>query len=541
MLDKIITGFYIPENCDRLALESFIEAANLGSEDRYNAIGDILWRGNVGNATREDAIKWYRKASMSGSAYSQYKLAIALLAFDKKNNMQEATNLLRSAHEGGEYCVRNILINCLNEIGIKCIDDKKLDQGLYYLVEAFDLGSRLYCKLIAANIELAACQESLVFSKYTKEEWRERFISCLKFSAERGDKYSAKKLGEIYYGGEIHNQTTERNRPRKKRYIPRMEISIILEVKDNYEESIKWFCKAGEYEIAELVMREYSDELICKKQYDEAFTITNRLVDQFRKPSYYNRLAKMYRDGLGVKEERKKSKELFSLATPKRMQILAFVMIIVATIISILYSFFSTTPLSISHMIPLYDYSHWDFSAMSGMLLWRAIKVLLLSIGAIICIWIIMFAVSLLVVIGIEKLNTFRSFSLFKDYYSLYNSCIVKVEKNISQGYIIILFVESLVIFSIPVIIFLFTGVYNLFTGLGIDICILTNLYLLFAIPYAVVLHLGRPFSTINSGCISPFKFDTLKLLFGEMILFTTISLGGTIGGKITSFLISLI
>ena len=529
-----------PEVDNGKALSFYIEAANLGSCERYNAIGDLLWKDNCRKNNKAEAIEWYRKAAITKSSYSQYKLAIALLAFNKDQYLRESINLLRNAYVGGFFKAKAILVDCLNEIGIKDIMNSKLKEGLYDLIEAMDLGSHIHCDLVAANIEIGFRKRILDFSKYTKEEWREKLIYSLTVSADNHKRASAQKLGELYYGKEIQINAG-RSRQKKMFAEDIYLITYTLGIKQNYEESIKWLKRAGQIRMVEKVTLEYSNILFQHKKYDKAYMMTKELVERYRKPSYYKLIAEMYRDGLGTKTDKSMAKEMYYKAAPNRMENIFKVFIPVAFILSAIFSFISITPSDTYHIIPWFDYFHWDFSTMNEMMLLRMAKILVIYAGICICLWFTASFITFLVVSGLKKIDKSISSTAFKKYYSLYSTSIIKVKQSIAQEYIAIDFVESVIICSIPLFLIYIQGVNNVLIELGVDFKIWIVLYLLLATPYVIILHLIRPFYTIESGCINPFSINTIILFIYEMLTFTVISFGGTIIGEIVYHYYSLI
>lgn len=525
---------------DAKALQAYLEAVNLGSVERYNAIGDIMWRGNVKNYSKEDAIKWYRKAAMTKSAYSQYKLAITLLAYNKDQYLREAINLLRNAHMGGIFKAKAVLIDCLNEIGKNAILNRNLKEGLYDLIEAMDLGSHIHCDLVAANIEVGFREGKLDLTKYTKEEWREKLIYSLTISANNHNRASAQKLGELYYGKEIQI-TAGRSRQNRTFAETVYWITHDLGIMQNYEESIKWLKKAGQVKMAEKVTLEYSNMLFRHKQYDKAYMMTKELVDRYRKPSYYKLIAEMYRDGLGTKKDKAMAKRMYYNATPDRLEDICKVFIPVALLLSTIFSFISITPSDSYLIIPWYDYFHWNFSTLNEMWLLMIVKIFVIYAGICICLWFSASFVSFLVVLGLEKSNKIITFAAFKNYYSLYNVSIVKAERSLAQKYVAIVFAESVIIYSVPLLFIYIQGVNNVLIELGVDFHIWIVLYLLLAIPYLTILHLVNPFFTIRSGSIYPFSINSIILFTYEMLIFTFISFGGTIVGEIIYHYYSLI
>lgn len=226
----MVSDHFIPsyKESDECALKLYLEAAELGSKDRYNAIGDLFCRSQEGDNKMSaynryqlllSAIDLYRKAAEDSSPYSQYKLAIVLMVFNRKEYLRESIDLLRKAcyNKTTNFIqVKEPLKDALDEYGMQLFRDKnkdKHDEGLECLIEAADLGSKKYLYLIAHTIENEIIDKSAssgVPIKYAvvrrlagnnNKNWEQRWRDTLETAATYGDKNALKRLGKLYEVG----------------------------------------------------------------------------------------------------------------------------------------------------------------------------------------------------------------------------------------------------------------------------------------------------------------------------------------------------
>ena len=285
------------KDLDDKALKLYLEAVELGSRDNYNAIGDIYWRSQK-EGDKLVAIDWYRKATEDGYPYSQYKLAIALLAFDRKKYLHESINLLKKAYY-------NKLVKCdeakiplrdsLDEYGMLLFRDKnkdKHDKGLEYLIEAADLGSKKYLYLIAYTIENEIIDKSAssgVPIKYavvrllagnTNKNWEQRWRDTLETAATYGDKNALKRLGKLYEVG--------------------FENLYGFRFQKDLNKALDCYRKANANDEFVKLARFVAKNNYKNKNYGSAYLLCKEILNIKKDPESKKMIGLLYRDGLGT-------------------------------------------------------------------------------------------------------------------------------------------------------------------------------------------------------------------------------------------------
>lgn len=199
------------KNLDENALWLYLEAVELGSKDNYNAIGDIYWRSQK-EGDKSVAIDWYRKAAEDGYPYSQYKLAIALLAFDRKKYLYESIGLLKKAYynkiikcDEAKIPLRDALDECGAQLYYKTKGSITEDKWLKCLIEAEELGNKQNLFLIADTIQkkLHLCMyvKSLVMQEPVLKYWQKKWYETLLKATDYGDKDALARIGHFYENG----------------------------------------------------------------------------------------------------------------------------------------------------------------------------------------------------------------------------------------------------------------------------------------------------------------------------------------------------
>ena len=277
------------KDLDDKALKLYLEAVELGSRDNYNAIGDIYWRSQK-EGDKLVAIDWYRKATEDGYPYSQYKLAIALLAFDRKKYLYESIGLLKKAYY-------NKIIKCdeakiplrdaLDEYGAQLYYKTKgsiiEEKWLKCLIEAEELGSKQNLFLIADTIQkkLHLCMyvKSLVMQEPVLKYWQKKWYETLLKATDYGDKKALARIGHFYENGcDTYGYSFQQDLNKA--------LDCYRKANANYEF----------FQLARFVAKKNYEN----KNYGSAYLLCKEILNIKKDPESNKMLGLLYRDGLGT-------------------------------------------------------------------------------------------------------------------------------------------------------------------------------------------------------------------------------------------------
>lgn len=560
-----------PEVDNGKALSFYIEAANLGSCERYNAIGDLLWNDNYRKNNKAEAIEWYRKAATSETPYSLYKLAIVLFAFDDEKYFQETLDLLRKASEGNFGKATQVLIDIYLAKANKLYKEEKQEEGLYYRIKARDLGYEKLRGKIAFEIERLLNLGQLSYSVFTPEELGALYYNDLVDAANNGDVVGMSMLGKLYELGQIENKYPERLKIKGKP-------AKICPIERNYVKALECYRKANARKDVRKMLRlvakqAYDRGRYEKDQYEKAFEYYQELIDD---DDCKYRVAEMYRDGLGVKKSVKRAKNLFksSVSDSQTLPFIFFLAVFITVILCI-----SILSLSVSEDSFFYNYfklCHLDFSSINvDKTQWK-------FAGLFFCVTFVEFFgifwlsaaliwVILVLLLGlswnlqrISELTRYRwkklcgkwwatdyhlydmafkiklpyiSFPPYPIWYSLYNVCctnssFVPNDKHNTKKFhlssVALRFLISIITFCCPILIWIITSNYTI-PGLPfIDLYLWAFIYVVVSLPILLLVN----YPTYNG--VQNINFNFLGLLCVEVLTITiTTFIGTLIGGMI--------
>lgn len=282
------------KNLDEKALWLYLEAVELGSKDNYNAIGDIYWRSQK-EGDKSVAIDWYRKAAEDGYPYSQYKLAIALLAFDRKKYLYESIGLLKKAYynkiikcDEAKIPLRDALDEYGAQLYYKAKQDYNNDEWLKCIIEAADLGSKKYLFLIADTIQkkLYRCVDSkpIVMQKSESDYWQKKWYDTLLEAAKYGDKKAQARIGYFYEKG--------------------CSVFGYCFQKD-YNKALDCYRKANANDEFVQLARFVAKKNYENKNYDSAYLLCKEILNIKKDPESNKMLGLLHRNGLGIEKAKR--------------------------------------------------------------------------------------------------------------------------------------------------------------------------------------------------------------------------------------------
>ena len=308
------------------AIKQFETAAIKGDTESQYYLGVIYDNGYGVKRDADAAIKWWQIASENGHAKSQYNLAMIYYT-DKghKNNHKKILNWLRESSDQGN-------IKAKNNLGVL-----SMDFGKPYSISERSKTMKLLSAISGSSLGIVDFNIAEIYlNDHRIDNHVKKAVPYYKKAVKHGHKYAQSRLGHMYLFGigvpQNYKKAIKLLRSAAQHEVPdaQFRMGAIYEygigVKRNYREAIKWYSLAEDFGYKDaldyLVITKYklADELYLSHKNNDSYKEAFNLYQFAAKNDYgkaFIKIAYMYENGLGIKQDYKKAFRWYERAASK--------------------------------------------------------------------------------------------------------------------------------------------------------------------------------------------------------------------------------